>query len=196
MASSAHASARPFADAPVFEAAVSLGFDELYAAYVNRVYTLASYLCEDRTAAQDVTQNVFLKVYQGLDAFRHDAEVSTWIHRITVNACLDYRRRQRVRRFLSWSSLDGVDVVGPDTDAPDVRLQRDETQRRVQLALRTLPTKYRVPILLKYLEDLSYQEIADILKCRVGTVASRLSRGQRLLARKLRQGSALEGGEP
>lgn len=135
-------------------------FEALYQEHADRVYTLAVHFSADPCVAQDITQSVFLKIYRGLASFRHDAEIATWIHRITYNACLDHARRQRVRAFLSWANLEEVDAPGPESESPLAHVERKETSRLVQGALSELPARYRMPILLRYLEELSYQEIS------------------------------------
>ena len=157
--------------------------ETLYQQYAGRVFTLAIHFSGDPDAAKDITQSVFLKVFRGIDTFRNEAEVGTWIHRITYNACMDHRRRGRFR-FL-WLNVDDVDVAAPEAESPDALVERQQIQRRVRRALAGLPPKYRMPLLLKFLEDMTYPEIAEVMQCRVGTVSSRISRGQRLLAKQL-----------
>ena len=159
-------------------------FRELYEAYKDRVYSIAFYFFQaDADAASEVTQQVFLKLMREIARFRGDAAFPTWLYRLVINACLD---RVRGRR---------ADVVGADPltlDAmPAPALSHEETlaqhevARSVQHAVATLPPKLRAAILLRYFDDLSYSDMATVLSCSIGTVASRLSRGHRLLAKKL-----------
>jgi RNA polymerase sigma-70 factor (ECF subfamily) len=158
-------------------------FRALYEVYKDRVYSIAHYFFHaDADAAGEVTQQVFLKLMRDLGRFRGDAAFSTWLYRLVVNACVD---RSRSRR---------KDAVGEDPIVLDrmathasheEQFARREVSESVQQAIATLPGKLRAAILLRYFEDLSYAEMAAVLNCSIGTVASRLSRGHRLLARKL-----------
>ena len=157
-------------------------FESLYAAHQKRIYSVAvNFFGGNQEQAKDVTQQVFLKIYTSLDAFRGDAEFTTWLYRITINACLDEQRR--ARRFVFLTDF-FQEYRAKKT--PDERVHRREISEEVQKALATLKTKFRLPILLKYVEGLSYEEIAEILDCSIGTVASRLNRGHKMLAGKLK----------
>jgi RNA polymerase sigma-70 factor (ECF subfamily) len=158
-------------------------FRTLYETYKDRVYSIAYYFFHaDADAASDVTQQVFLKLMRDLGKFRGDATFSTWLYRLVVNACVD---RSRSRR---------KDAVGEDPLVLDRMathpsheefFARREVAASVQEAIAALPGKLRAAILLRYFEDLSYADMAAALNCSIGTVASRLSRGHRLLAKKL-----------
>jgi len=155
----------------------------IFEAYKDKVYSLAlCYFNGDVAAAKDLTQDVFVKLITRLEQFRGDAEFTTWLYRVVANACLDERRKRR-----RWSSLEDSIEVGHMVvrkSLETVQLQR-EMADGVKSAVAELKPKLRIAILLKYFDDLSYQEIAHVLGCSVGTVASRLNRGHRLLARKL-----------
>jgi RNA polymerase sigma-70 factor (ECF subfamily) len=157
-------------------------FRTLYEAYKDRVYSIAFHFFHaDADAAGEVTQQVFLKLMREMTRFRGDAAFSTWLYRLVVNACVD-RSRSRRRDVVE----DPVVLERIAADASHEELfARHEVAASVQSAIGTLPAKLRAAILLRYFEDLSYAEMATALNCSIGTVASRLSRGHRLLARKL-----------
>lgn len=152
----------------------------LYVENQRRVYSIAvNFFGGNRDKADDVTQQVFLKLLKKMD-FRGDAEFTTWLYRLTINQCIDESRKNR--RLLPFSEWFGR----PDTGSSlNERLDSRELAGEVQVYVATLKPKYRVPILLKYVEDLSYQEIAGILDISIGTVSSRLNRGHKMLAAKL-----------
>jgi RNA polymerase sigma-70 factor, ECF subfamily len=157
----------------------------LYEAYKDRVYSIAFYFFRrDSAAASDVTQHVFLKLMADMTKFRGDAAFSTWLYRLVVNVCLDRSRRAKSER-----GRVGDPEVLKSIPAPlashDEMVARAEITRSVQEAIGTLPPKLRVAILLRYFDELSYEDMATALNCSIGTVSSRLSRGHRLLARKL-----------
>ena len=155
----------------------------LYEAYKDRVYSIAFYFFHgDAIAAGDVTQQVFLKLIEGMSKYRGDSAFSTWLYRIVVNACVDRSRRWRAEASTEPAVLDQIPTrLASHEDT----MVRGEIARGVQAAIAGLPPKLRLPILLRYFDELSYAEMATALNCSIGTVSSRLSRGHRLLARKL-----------
>jgi RNA polymerase sigma-70 factor (ECF subfamily) len=158
-------------------------FRALYEAYKDKVYSIALYFFHgDEAAASDMTQQVFLKLIRGIAQFRGEAGFSTWLYRLVVNACMDGARRAKPREMAAHATV--VDALaGPDSQERDFALE--QTARSVRAALSALPVKFRLPILLRYFEDLSYGEMAAAMNCSMGTVASRLNRGHKMLARKL-----------
>ena len=159
-------------------------FRALYEAHKDRVYSIAFYFFHaDPDAAAEVTQQVFLKLMREVTRFRGDAAFSTWLYRLVVNACVD---RSRGRRHdAAAQDLVVLETVATPAASHEDLFARREVAASVQQAIASLPTKLRAAILLRYFEDLSYADIADALNCSVGTVASRLSRGHRLLAKRL-----------
>ena len=154
----------------------------LFTAHQRRVYSIAlNFFGGDAEKAADVTQQVFLKLFTKM-SFRGDAEFTTWLYRMTLNACIDETRKNR-RLF---GLADWFTAVEPEVKTSlDERIRSREISREVQLVLGSLKPKYRIPLLLKYVEELSYQEIAHVLDCSIGTVSSRLNRGHKMLAAKL-----------
>lgn len=156
-------------------------FRALYEAYKDKVYSIALYFFHgNEAAASDTTQQVFLKLLRDISQFRSEAGFSTWLYRMVVNACLDGARQAKPREQRAAD----IDMF-PGPDSQELDFAREQTARRVRAALSALPVKFRLPILLRYFEDLSYTEMAAAMNCSMGTVASRLNRGHRLLAQKL-----------
>jgi len=159
-------------------AALRLLFEE----YKDRVYSIAIYsMSGDEMAAADVTQQVFLKLMTRIGQFRGDSEFTTWLYRLVINTCRDEQRKQR--RFVSLA--DGFLQTQASGDSPRARYARKELSGRVQAAIAQLKPKLRWPILLKYVDEMSYEEIAEVLGCSKGTVASRLNRAHKALGRRL-----------
>jgi RNA polymerase sigma-70 factor (ECF subfamily) len=155
----------------------------LYEAYKDRVYSIAYYFLRgDHAAAADVTQQVFLKLMSGLGNYNGGAAFSTWLYRTTINACIDHRRRGSRLTGLAPETLQAI--VDPQTSRDDV-MAAEERARSVHAAIASLPPKLRAPVLLRYVTDLGYPEIAAALHCSIGTVSSRLHRAHRLLAERL-----------
>lgn len=158
-------------------------FQLLFETYKDKVFSIAVYSSGgDRAVADDVTQQIFLKLFTAIRQFRGDSEFTTWLYRLVVNACLDERRRRR--RLLPWG--EAVTNRNPGEKKPqEKQYARLEVAEAVRAAIEELKPKFRLPILLKYIEGLSYEEIASVMGCSKGTVASRLNRGHRQLAKKL-----------
>jgi RNA polymerase sigma-70 factor (ECF subfamily) len=154
----------------------------LFEKYKDRVYSIALYsLSGDEMAAGDATQQVFLKLMTRIGQFRGDAEFATWLYRLVVNTCHDEHRKQR--RFVALA--DSFLQTSAGGESPRASYARKELAGRVQKAVAELKPKLRWPILLKYVEGLSYEEIAQVLNCSKGTVASRLNRAHKALGRRL-----------
>jgi len=157
-------------------------FRLLFEAYKDRVFSIACYSLGDQAAADDITQQIFVKLFTRIGQFRGDSEFTTWLYRLVINSCLDERRRQRrllpVAEFLPMRK-------GAYRKSPETGYERREIAGSVREAIGGLKPKMRLPILLKYIEGLSYEEIAEVLGCSKGTVASRLNRAHKALAKKL-----------
>lgn len=159
-------------------------FRVLYDFYKGRVYSIALYFFHgDEAAAGDVTQQVFLKLMTSIGQFRGDAQFTTWLYRLVINACTDTARLRKSDAVApDRSRLESV--AGPGSQEQDY--VRAELAHSVRAAVAALPPKFRIAVLLRYFEDLSYEEMAQALQCSMGTVASRLSRGHRILAERLK----------
>ncbi len=169
-------------------------FRLLFERHKDRVYSVALYFFGgDEATAHDITQQVFLKLFSRIGQFQGESEFSTWLYRVTTNACLDEQRKRR--RFLPFGDAFGTHEPRAKSQ-PEERAARREVADNVKQAVATLKPKLRVVMLLKYFEELSYEEIAAVLGCSKGTVASRLNRGHKILARKLRhlRGSLAQAG--
>ena len=158
-------------------------FQLLFETYKDKVFSIAVYSSGgDRAVADDVTQQIFLKLFTAIRQFRGDSEFTTWLYRLVVNACLDERRRRK--RWLPWGDTDVI-THRSEKKPQEQRFERIEVSAAVQEAIAELKPKFRLPILLKYIEGLSYEEIASVMNCSKGTVASRLNRGHSQLAKRL-----------
>ena len=158
-------------------------FRLLFEAHKDRVYSIALCFFDGNDAvAKDITQEVFLKLMMTISQFQNRSEFSTWLYRLITNTCLD--RKRMLRRFLPFGDSQGHAVPDRGRSIEDRYIQHE-----IELAVRTviagMKPKLRITILLKYFEDLSYDEIAAALGCSKGTVASRLNRAHQILSRKL-----------
>jgi len=149
-------------------------YDRLVAAYQDRVYQTAYRITGHREDAWDAAQEAFLRAFRGLRTFRGEASFSTWMTRIAVHAALDVVRRRPPHTPVA------ADTVPADDDPSDEVLRRDQ-QRRVQQAIAALAPDQRAVVVLRDVQDLSYEDIARVLRVPLGTVRSRLSRGRESL---------------
>jgi RNA polymerase sigma-70 factor (ECF subfamily) len=117
----------------------------------------------DHDDADDLTQEVFIKINNAIDRFREDAQLFTWIYRIATNECLNFLNKKRRRFFLP------IEDIGPKLEAK-LELDGDEIQRKLQKALLKLPDKQRLVFNMKYFDDLPYEQIAEITKTSVGAL--------------------------
>jgi RNA polymerase sigma-70 factor (ECF subfamily) len=158
-------------------------FRRLFERHKDRVYSVALYFFGgDEATAADVTQQVFLKLFTRIRQFQGESEFTTWLYRLTTNACLDERRKRRRVQQLG----EGFELSEPrGRRSQEESVARAEVRRSVERAVAALKPKLRVVMLLKYFEEMSYEEIAEALGLSKGTVASRLNRGHKALARSL-----------
>jgi RNA polymerase sigma-70 factor (ECF subfamily) len=156
-------------------------FRALYEVYQDDVYSIALSFTANEETARDVAQDVFVKLFTVIGRFRGESSFRTWLFRLVVNACRDAHRRARRLVPIPPEGIDIRDPRSPDADAREC-----EISFQVRAAVARLAPKLRLPILLRYVEGLSYADIGQVLRCSPGTVASRLNRGHRILAERLR----------
>ncbi len=159
---------------------------ELYECYKGKVYSLALYLTGDAEMAKDLTQEIFVKVFRNLRAFRFESSFSSWLYRLATNTCLNALRDRRSRREVGLEEVAGTPQEFDTGRSLEEQQVNQQIQRAVREAILSLKPPLRVVVVLRYVEGLSYSEIAALLSCSEGTVASRLSRAHRLLERKLK----------
>ena len=168
-------------------------FDELIGMYSAKLYKVAYALLGSRQDAEEVVQDTFLRAYRALHAFRGESSLETWLHRITLNLARNkyqWNHRRGSGLNVSLTAGDGSDGdSGTDNEQdvpdrrmePDVVLEQDEIGTNIMKALSRLPDNIRETMLLRHVNDMPYELIAQKLDCKVGTVKSRLSRGREML---------------
>ncbi|MFY9557405.1 MAG: RNA polymerase sigma factor [Blastocatellia bacterium] len=159
-------------------------FKCLYDRYRDRVYNMAFYSLGEVLWAEDVLQIVFLKIYRGLPGFRFEAGLATWVYRITLNECQNQLRRRGARHLPLEAILGTFDEIDSNV-LQDIEQVSRERRKIVQEAVMILSPRLREVVVLKYVEGLSYDEIARVLECAPGTVASRLNRALKELEARL-----------
>lgn len=149
-------------------------FTQLISAHEKRVYNIALKFMRNDADAQDAAQDAIIKIYRNIGKYSFRAAFSTWTYRLTVNACLDLLRRKKDEH-----SLEGVELFLQSNDGlPDRDTLNRELGGAIKNAVLLLPEKYMAVIVLKDIDGMKYEEIAQILRISVGTVKSRLARGR------------------
>lgn len=156
-------------------------FGELVQKYQKRVYALTVRMCPTPELAEEAAQEAFLSAWQGLPFFRGDAAFSTWLYRLASNACVDLLRKERRHQGTSLDD-DAVGAGIPDTKpTPEEAAETKELRAQIEAGLRQLSPEHRAVLILREIQQLNYEEIADALSLDLGTVKSRISRGRRQL---------------
>ena len=166
-------------------------FGALVEQYRDNVYRLAYRMCGNAYDADEAAQEAFVAAWRALPNFRGDAKFSTWLYRLTTNAAIDVMRREKRHQTVG----DGEMIeVADDADSPQETVERTEQQEAVQKALATLSEEYREVLLLRYMEELDYAEIAEVLQLPSGTVKSRINRAKAALKTALLKSGNIFGG--
>ena len=167
-------------------------FEELVNIYQNKVFVLCVRLAGNPDDAQDIAQEAFIKAYRSIGNFRNEADFGTWLHRITVNVWLNYKRKNGGRQILSLDEPYPVEdgdsmrreVAAPDGD-PLRELEEKEFRGLVRVALDNLSEEQRAVLVLREIEGYSYEEVSRMLGCSMGTVKSRLNRAREMMRRRM-----------
>lgn len=170
-------------------------FETLVTRHSQRAYQIAYGVLRNPEDAQEVAQDVFVRVYKALGSFRGDSEFTTWMYRIAMNLARNKYRWKRCRGFQKEFSIDATlesdDGSSIKYELPETRLGPDEETDlqeftdRINKELYNLPELYREALVLRNVENLSYEQIADILGCKLGTIKSRIARAREELRKRL-----------
>ena len=165
-------------------------FDLLVIKYQHRVLGLVSSYVKDYQEVQDVAQEAFIKAYRAIDKFRGDSSFYTWLYRIAVNTAKNHLVSKG--RKLPETDIDVTDAEFLDTtthlrvvDSPESNLYRDELERVIHDVIRRLPDELRTAVMLREFDGLSYDEIAHVMDCPVGTVRSRIFRAREAIDQEI-----------
>lgn len=158
-------------------------FNELIFRHQRAIYSLAYRIIGDEKEAREITQQVFVNAYRGLLRFKEKSEVKTWLYRITINLCKNYFRSNPCKR-----EVDLEDLNLSQTETPLSQLLKEEEKMRLKMMLDSLPEKQRITLILRIYQELSYKEIASIMKSAEGTVKANIFHGLKRLRSMLRNG--------
>jgi len=165
-------------------------FAELVDLYKDKIFHLGYRMLSNRHEAEDIVQETFLRVYKNFNRYDEKQKFSTWIYRIATNLCIDRLRKRKPNYYLDagmndQEGVDGYALIPGDERTPESEYLLSETQATIHQAIEGLPAKYKSVIVLRYLQDLSLQEIGDVLDMPVTTVKTRVHRGREFLRKKL-----------
>jgi len=174
---------------------VRLSFDELFERYSSMVFHVTYRILGDREEALDVSQEVFLTIYRKMSCFRGESSLKTWIYRIAINRASNRCRWWNRLRRRGTVSLDAhlsrervrdiSETLESSGRSPEETLLMEEQRTEIERSLQRLPVPQRVAVVMRDIEGLSYEEIAEALEVSLGTVKSRISRGREELKRRL-----------
>lgn len=178
----------------------SAAFEKLIQLYEKKVYNIALRMSRNHDDALDISQDVFIRVYRSLSGFKEESSFSTWLFRITTNICIDHlRKRERSQKTVSLYRTDEdgeefeLPIVDPEA-SPELHYDRREMTETLRSCVDELPPDQREIIVLRDINGLSYEEIAQVLDCNLGTVKSRINRARnRLQMNLLKAGNFFSG---
>lgn len=167
-------------------------YEKLIHCFQTKIYSLAMRMLGDPDDAADVTQETFIRVFRTLNKYRGDATLATWIYRITANLCLDWLRQRKRKALssdspLSWGHETVKRQIEDNSPGPEEQVATAELRREIQAALNKLEDHHRLAIILRDVQGLSYDEIAEVLQCPLGTIKSRINRGRQQLKQLLEE---------
>jgi RNA polymerase sigma-70 factor (ECF subfamily) len=160
------------------------GFEELVRRYQRPITGYIYRMLNNYDASLDVTQEVFIKVYNSLERYSSEYKFSTWLYRIAHNAAIDYMRRNSVnQQSLETENADGTYQLQIESSQPNPEQERErsEWRKEIETVVKCLPQVYRELILLRHAQDMSYDEIAEITNLPLGTVKNRLFRAREMM---------------
>jgi len=155
-------------------------FESIYRAFSKFVYNVAWRIVSKREDAQEVTQEVFLIIYRKLNTFRYQSTLKTWIYRVTINTAMNYAKKLSRTKNRTTEYNEQIHCAGVLGET-EISVDKEHNENLIAVLLDTLTLDQRICMVLRNIEGLSYQEIADALSININTVRSRLSRGREAL---------------
>lgn len=160
-------------------------FEELVNRYQRQIFSLAFRLTNNYEDAGDLTQEVFLHLFKVLDKFDGERKFFSWMYRIATNVCYNALKKKPKESYSLDNVIDFVSPVPDRNSQPEDYFEAKEVQEMVHKAIAELPENFRVPMVLRYLQDMSYQQISETMELPVSTIETRLYRGRQMLQKRL-----------
>jgi RNA polymerase sigma factor (sigma-70 family) len=168
-------------------------FEEIYDEHETRVFNIALHYVRNISDAEEITQDVFLKVYERLHKFKEQSTFSTWIHRITVNSSIDHLRKQQAqKRSFIVSMNDALLPAKSDFIHPGIQLEEKESLRATMKIVNELPNQQKTAVILHKIEGLSQQKTAEIMKKSEKSIESLIGRARKTIKDKLENSEGLK----
>ncbi|RDU34870.1 RNA polymerase sigma factor SigW [Neobacillus piezotolerans] len=166
-------------------------FAEIVELYKDKLYQLGYRMLGNRHEAEEIAQEAFIRAYVNINSYNQEYKFSTWLYRIATNLCIDRIRKKKPDYYLDaeMAGTEGLTLysrIPSDSPLPEKEVEMMELQETIQGEIVKLPEKYRSVIVLKYIEELSLNEISEILDLPLGTVKTRIHRGREALRKQLR----------
>ena len=165
-------------------------FETLIKSYESKIYNTCYYILKNKDDAYDASQETCLKIYRFINKFKGDSKFSTWVYRVTYNTCLDYIKKRKDELSFEEVFSNGS---RPEEKVEGI-IESRELKYEIKRCILKLNNDFRTVIILRDIEGLSYQEIADILEIEVGTVKSRINRARETLKKELIKNGVVRGG--
>jgi RNA polymerase sigma-70 factor (ECF subfamily) len=166
-------------------------FPQLINLYKNRVFAMSYKFTDDYNEAQDLSQEIFLKVYRQIENFRFESKLSTWIYKISINTCIDWKKKKNRFKVISFTGTDNEDKSAflyetfDKDELPENKVIELEQQQEIHRLVSNLPDIYKTVIILYHFNNMSYSEISSVLEIPEKTVETRLYRARRKLKQEL-----------
>lgn len=169
-------------------------FEAIFRRYERRVFNMAARMTGNRDDAEDIKQEAFIKAHKAIGSFR-GGKFSTWLFKIAANLCLDRARRKMNKITSSEGLVEQVDWRNAEDDTdPEYVLLREEFSRAVRTVLATIPPHYRILLVLRHIDDMSYEEIAEVIGCSVNALGVRLHRAREVFRERIKPFLEHDGG--
>lgn len=167
----------------------SEAFEELLVKYESKIYNTCFYMLKNKDDAMDAAQEVCIKIYKSINRFKGESKFSTWVYRITYNTCIDYLKKRKDE--ISYDDVISIEIHSENR--VDNIIESKELKLELKRCILNLSNDFRTIIMLRDINGLSYQEIAQILNIEVGTVKSRISRAREALKKELIKNGIVRG---
>lgn len=163
----------------------SVAFEELVRRYERQLYSLTIRMMNNQEDANDVAQDIFIKIYHALPKFDENRKFFSWMYKIALNVCYDALKKRPPENQNLDNIIDFAPLIPEKETSPEEYFEAKENSSLVQQAISELPESFRVPILLRFMEEMSYQQISEVMELPVSTIETRLYRGKALLQKRL-----------